>query len=134
MKKTRGVLLTLTLAAWCVCAQAEWTEIQQFDDGMRVFVDPGRIRHEGETVVLQHLVHWGEPQQDEGIYPYQSTLVRTAYDCAEKRERYLGSVSYAGPMGNGAKVTADDNEAEVWYSISEGSMEEKLWKLACERK
>ena len=134
MKTMRRSFLWLALAAWCTGVQAEWTEIQQFDDGMRVFVDPGRVRREGETVVLQHLVRWGEPQQDEGIYPYQSTLVRTAYDCDGKNEKYLGSVSYAGTMGNGARVTADDNEAEVWYSISEGSMEEKLWKLACERK
>lgn len=128
------MLLTLTLAAWCAGVQAGWTELQQLDDGMKIFVDKNLIRRDGDTAVLQHLVHWGEPQQDEGIYPYQSTLVRTAYDCAGKHERYLGSVSYAGPMANGAKVTADDNEAEVWYPISEGSMEEKLWKLACERK
>ena len=34
-------------------------------------------------------------------------------------------------MGDGAKVVEDDDEAEAWYSISEASMEDKLWKIAC---
>jgi hypothetical protein len=47
-------------------------------------------------------------------------------------ERYLGSVSYAGPMGNGDVVISDEDEADKWYTISDGSMEEKLWSVACQ--
>jgi len=131
MKTTQRMLLTLALAAACASAQAEWAEIQKFDDGMRVFVDQATAHRTGETAQLAHLVRWGEPQEEEGIYPYQSTIVRTSYDCVGKRERYLGSISYAEPMGSGVKVIADDNEAESWYSISDASMEEMLWKVAC---
>jgi len=119
------------LLALCARAQAEWVEIQKFDDGMRAFVDQATAQRSGDTAQVTHLVNWGEAQEEEGIYPYRSTIVHTSYDCVGKREKYLGSVSYAEPMGNGAKVKADDDEAEVWYSISEGSMEEKLWKTAC---
>jgi hypothetical protein len=132
MKKTQRIALTLALAGLCATAQAGWTEIQTFDDGMRVFVDKATAqRNSGDTAQLSHLVRWGEPQEEVGISPYRSTVVRASYDCAGKHEKYLGSTSYAEPMGNGAQVAADDNEAEVWYSISEGSMEEKLWKIAC---
>lgn len=131
MKTTKKMLLTLLLTALCGLAHAEWVEIQKFDDGMRAFVDRATAHRNGDTAQLTHLVRWSEPQEEEGIYPYQSTVVRASYDCAGKRERYLGSISYAEPMGTGSKVAADDNEAETWYSISEGSMEEKLWTIAC---
>lgn len=115
-------------------AHAQWTEIHTFEDGMRVYVDSASARRDGDTGQLKHLVRWAEPQSDEGVPPYRSTLVRTEYDCAGKREKYLGSVSYSGPMADGPKVLADDNAAETWYSISDGSMEEKLWKTACKIK
>ena len=131
MKTTNRMLLTLLLATLCAAASAEWLEIQQFDDGMRAFVDKATAHRSGDTAQLTHLVRWSEPQEEEGIYPYQSTVVRSSYDCAGKREKYLGSISYAEPMGTGSKVAVDDNEAETWYPISEGSMEEKLWTIAC---
>ena len=53
------------------------------------------------------------------------------YDCAGKREKYLSSLSFAGAMGDGIKVAADGHEAERWEPVSGGSMEEKLWKIAC---
>ena len=79
---------------------------------------------------ILHLVRWAEPQVDPGLPPYLSTVVRTAYDCTGKKERYLASTSYAGNLGNGATVVADEDAAEGWSSISEDSMEEKIWSLA----
>jgi hypothetical protein len=131
MKKSIPLMLMLTLALFCGTAFAEWIEIQRFDDGMRVFADPASARRTGQTAQLTHLVRWGEPQLEPGSPPYRSTVVQTSYDCVAKRERYLASTSYAGAMGDGAKVSEDDDEADAWYSISEASMEDKLWKLAC---
>ena len=124
-----SLLLALSLASGT--AFAEWIEIQKFDDGMRVFVDRSSARRSGEQAQVTHLVRWSEPQLEPDSPPYRSTVVKTAYDCVAKRERYLASTSYAGTMGDGAKVIEDDDEAEAWYSISESSMEDKLWKIAC---
>lgn len=124
----------LMLALVSGTALAEWTEIQKFDDGMRVFVDQASAQRNGANAQVTHLVRWGEPQIDPGNPPYRSTIVHTTYDCVAKRERYQGSTSYAGTMGDGGKVTEDDDEAEAWYSISESSMEDKLWKIACAAK
>ena len=129
MKKQFMLMSVLALVS--ITARAEWTEIQKFDDGMRVFVDPASARRSGERAQVTHLVRWGEPQLDPDTPPYRSTIVRTAYDCVAKRERYLGSTSYAGTMGNGTKVISDEDEVENWYSISDSSLEEKLWKIAC---
>ena len=131
MKTTKFCILLLTLVFMNSSALAEWTEIEKYEDNTRVFVDKTTAHRSGDTGQVEHLVRWGEAQLDPGHPPYLSTVVRTSYDCLEKRERYLTSTSYAGAMGNGAKVLSDPNEAETWYSISEGSMEEKLWKLAC---
>ena len=127
-------ILILALSLASATALAEWTEIQKFDDGMRVFVDRASARRSGDHAQVIHLVRWGEPQLDPDTPPYRSTIVRTTYDCVAKREKYLGSTSYAGTMGDGAKVAEDDDEAEAWYSISESSMEDKLWKIACAAK
>ena len=127
-------MLMSVLALVSITACAEWTEIQKFDDGMRVFVDQASAQRSGENAQVTHLVRWGEPQLDPGSPAYRSTIVRTTYDCVAKREKYLGSTSYVGTMGDGAKVSEDDDEAEGWYSISEASMEDKLWKIACAAK
>lgn len=131
MKTTKRIALTLALAALSGPVLAEWFEIQKFDDGMRVFVDRASARRSGDTARVTHLVRWGEPQLEPGSPPYLSTVVQTAYDCIAKREKYLASTSYTGAMGNGAIVIADEDEVNGWYSISESSMEDKLWKIAC---
>lgn len=131
MKTKRRLALTLALAAISSAVLAEWIEIEQFDDGMRVYVDKATVRRNGNTAEVSHLVRWGEAQQETGRPPYLSTVVRAAYNCVEKGERYLASISYTGAMGNGDRVISDENEALGWYSISASSMEDKLWTIAC---
>lgn len=131
MKYATRLLFAAAIAAFCGQALADWAEVERYEDNTRVYVDRKTARRDGEIAEVLHLVRWGEPQADPDQPPYLSTVVRTAYDCANRRERYLASTSYAGPMGNGRKVIADEDAAEAWYSISPGSMEEKLWKVAC---
>ena len=130
MKKMRQII-ALALSIGCVSAAAEWTEIDRFEDNTRIYVDRSTAKRDGDIGQVQHLVRWGEPQADPGQAPYLSTLVRTAYDCAGKREKYLASSSFADTMGKGERVIWDEDEAPNWASISDGSMEEKLWKIAC---
>ncbi len=132
MKTTPRFWLATLFAILPLTAFADWNEISRFDDGMRVFVNTGTVERIDEIAVVSHLVRWGEPQKSDEDAVYLSTIVRTRYDCANKLERYLGSVSYAGPMGNGDVVVSDENEADKWYTISDGSMEEKLWSIACQ--
>ena len=132
MKTTPRFWLATLFALFPLSAGADWNEISSFDDGMRVFVNTGTVERIDEIAVVSHLVRWGEPQKSDEEAVYRSTIVRTRYDCANKLERYLGSVSYAGPMGNGDVVISDEDEADKWYTISDGSMEEKLWSVACQ--
>lgn len=134
MKKMNLICSLLVLALMATVARAEWQEIAKFDDGMRVYVDRKSAHRDGDTAQVQHLVRWAEPQEEEGQAAYRSTVVRTVYDCHNKRERYLSSVSFSGPMGEGIKVAADGQEVDHWYSISDASMEEKLWQIACAAK
>ena len=131
MKTGIKMTLALTLATVSALTRAEWTEITRFEDNTRIYVDNKTVRRDGDIAQVLHLVRWGEPQADPGQPSYLSTVVRTAYDCANKKERYLASTSYAGSMGNGATIIADQDDSATWDSISNDSMEEKLWKAAC---
>ena len=131
MNTINRLVLALSLLVFSTAGRAEWTEIEKFEDGMRVFVEPGSVQRAGDTAKVTHLVRWAEPQREPGQPAYLSTKVITAYDCPGKREKYLSSISYAGAMGSGPRIAVDDNEAEGWDPISESSMEEKLWKVAC---
>ena len=124
-------MASLALAMLSAVARAEWQEIARFEDNTRIYVDRKTVQRDGTIAQALHLVRWGEPQADPGLPPYLSTVVRTAYDCTGKKERYLASTSYAGNLGNGATVVADEDAAEGWSSISEDSMEEKIWRVAC---
>ena len=132
MKTTPRFWLATLFAILPLPAFADWNEISSFDDGMRVFVNTATVERIDDIAVVSHLVRWGEPQKSDEDAVYRSTIVRTGYDCAKKLERYLGSTSYAGPMGNGDVVISDEDEADKWYTISEGSMEERLWSVACQ--
>ena len=136
--KSINTFLVLLLLATAGVAHAEWSdsaEIALYEDGTRVYVDPAGALEaaDADTAELMHLVRWGESQQDEGLPAYRSTVVRSAYHCGQKLERYLSSKSYGGSMGDGPRVQIDDHAAESWTTISPGSMEEKLWAVACHR-
>ena len=131
MRKVKQTLSILVLSLLSQAVLAEWMEIEKFEDGMRVYVDKASVLREGDLSQVSHLVRWAEPQEEPGQPAYQSTVVRTRYDCVNKREKYLSSLSFSGPMANGIKVGADGQAVENWYSISDASMEEKLWKIAC---
>ena len=94
MKKLRQII-ALALVLGCASALAEWTEIDRFEDGTRIYADRGNTQRNGDISQVLHLVRWGEAQADPGQAPYLSTLVRTAYDCANKHEKYLASTSFA---------------------------------------
>ena len=135
MKNLSARLFSLLLFAFAGAAHADWIEITLYDDGTRVFAEPASVGKgaDADTAELTHLVRWAAPQQDDGLPAYRSTVVRSAYHSGEKLERYLSSKSYAGSMGDGPRVQIDDHAAESWTTISPGSMEEKLWAVACHR-
>jgi hypothetical protein len=125
------LVLVVFLAVLPGAVQAEWLEVFKFDDGMRIFVDQSTLSREGDIAEISHLVRWGEPQVVDKSHVYRSTVVKSTYDCAGKHERYLSSISYEEPMGTGAMILEDENSAESWYTISDSSMEDKLWSIAC---
>lgn len=132
MKKTVKLALALLLVVSNTGALAEWTAVEKFEDNTEVFADPTSAQRSGDLAQLRHLVRWGEPQADDGYPPYRSTVVRMAYDCRTRKEKYLASISYAGATGDGERIVSDENEAESWTGVSDASMEEKLWTIACD--
>ena len=134
LKRIIPVVPAIAGALFCSSVAADWQEVYKFEDGMRIFVDKATVTRNGDIAEVVHLVRWAEPQQVDDNQAFRSTAVRTAYDCAGKHERYLSSISYADPMGEGEMILEDVQAAESWFSISEASMEDKLWAVACAAK
>ncbi|MBV5337150.1 MAG: hypothetical protein J0653_04045, partial [Deltaproteobacteria bacterium] len=70
MDTINRVVLALFLLMFSAAGYAEWSEIEKFEDGMLVFVDPGSVRRTGDTARVTHLVRWAEPQREPGQPPY----------------------------------------------------------------
>ncbi len=131
-------LLVLTPSAWGKKASMDdepWELIELFEEGALYVERQSMQFNETEnTGQLRFLVAWKEAQEDfVGGEKYRSTKISALYNCAERLETQLAEITYQGKMGTGKVLSKETYDAPETYSFSEGSMEEKLWKIACKR-
>jgi len=67
----------------------------------------------------------------EGV-SYSSAKAHMEYDCADQRYEGL-AVMYSSNMGNGNVLDRSSGKGK-WLRISPGSLDQSLWKLACDKK
>jgi surface-adhesin protein E len=120
----------LVLSSGPACA--EWVAIGSTDDGMTAYGDPDTIRRKGEMVKMWSLFDFQIMQYVEGI-PSLSKKGESEYDCAEERLRLLALVEYSGNMGKGNVVYTGSIE-QPWKPVVPRSVDQGLWKLACNKK
>jgi surface-adhesin protein E len=113
-------------------AGAEWVAIGSTDDGMTAYADPDTIRRKGEMVKMWSLFDFQIMQYVEGI-PSLSKKGHSEYDCAEERLRLLALEEYSGNLGKG-KVVYSDAIEQPWKPVVPRSVDQALWKLACDKK
>jgi hypothetical protein len=58
---------------------------------------------------------------------------QSEYDCAQERLRLLALVEYSGNIGKG-KVVYTDSIEQPWKPVVPRSVDQALWKLACDKK
>ena len=114
-------------------AQAEWVDIGgKVQDGLtiyRVYVDPDNIQRNGDVVTLWALFDYTTIQSIVGG-PWLSSKAQRQFDCAEKRIRLLGYMTFTGNMGSGESVFSNSQETK-WEPIAPDSIDRKLWEVAC---
>ena len=136
MKKVLVLLLLMVSTS----VFAEWTPVDGSKDGdMTVYIDFGTIKRKGNKVKMWKLYDFktvkklavkklGENDR------YLSGVFYTEYDCEEETGRMLDLYLYSGNMRQGDIVYSHKNIKEEAESIIPQSIEESLFKIACDKK
>lgn len=108
-----------------------WVRIDSKPDFDYYVEVPARPRQEN-TVAMRTMRNYEVPQRV-GPATFLSSTLLNEYDCAYKRMRILGWVTYANAMGQGQgqKAMNDVEESSTWEAVVPGSNGESVWKVAC---
>ena len=128
MKKLTLLLLLLVSTS----VFAEWTKVGGTDD-MTSYADFGTIKRKGNKVKMWGLHDFKTVQKFEN-YRYLSSLTRFEYDCEEETVRHLDFHWYSSNMGQGEIVVSSTNIKNEARSIIPESIDETLFKIACDKK
>ena len=132
VKRSAGaaaITATLTLFA-CGTVQAEWLLLGAEEGIYNAYGDPDTIRRVDGKVRMQGVYDFPRGDFTPEGRALHSTRVTREYDCDARRVRLLGHVDHAGHMSEGAAV-AIGVEPGRWESVTEASMDERFWNMAC---
>ena len=127
MKKLIPMLLLVGVSTNVL---AKWTGIGKSPDGdTTIYIDFTTIRKHGDLVKMWHLYDFQTTKTASGIR-YFSSKGQEEYDCKEEQSRALAFSMFFDKMGDGVanySGVVDSN----WNPVSPGSIDEKLFKIAC---
>ena len=111
---------------------AEW-ELVSGDDSVKltVYVDRDTIRRKGSLVTMWQLYDYKTVQTVAGD-SLLSIQRHNEYDCTESRTRMLAYTWFASNMGRG-RVVYKTAEEQPWASIVPRSIDQSLWRVACNK-
>jgi hypothetical protein len=112
---------------------AEWTALKwtHEDGGLTLYVDYTTVRKKDNIVKMLSLVDFEVTEK--GEVDLFSSRAQNEYDCKEKKIRQLFYALYSDSMGKG-KMEHSNSEHLKWLPVRPGSMEEAMWKVACDQK
>ena len=116
-----GLMLLMTATA----ASAEWA-VAYRDDEIAFYFDRTTIRRNGNLVKMLNLY-------DNKTLDFKSTLsirAQQEFDCKKERMRTLAQTGFSGQMAKGEVIYTND-DTKKWTTVSPGTANEKLWKIAC---
>ena len=111
---------------------AEWVLTSGDDEvGLKVYVDPESIRRKGNLAKMWQLYDYKTVQTVAGdsLLSFQR---HNEYNCAEPRSRMLAYTWFSSNMGRG-RVVYKTTEEQQWERIISGSIDQTLWKVACNK-
>jgi len=101
---------------------------------MTAYIDYGTIKKKGNKVKMWHLQDYKAVQSLSRNGGYLSGASYHEYDCEEETKRMLDLYLYSGNMGDGEIINSHQNIKEEAKSILPGSIDEKLFNIACSKK
>jgi hypothetical protein len=99
---------------------------------MTTYVNPSTIHKDGNKVKMWYMKDF-KSMQEEAADRFMSITFQGEYDCKETRSRILAFTWYKENKGEGNVVYTETAPAE-WNPVFPGSVEETVFKYACERK
>lgn len=111
-------------------ASAQWQSLGE-NEIEKAYVDATDIqksRH--DTVKMWSMFDLISPRNI-GDMRYLSMKIQREYACREKKTRIISRSAYAEHMGIGNMIYSS-NTHDKWAAIQPDSVEEALWKIACE--
>jgi surface-adhesin protein E len=129
---TRLLLITLLMLS-SELAYAEWMAVGGNEEaGVTVYADLGTIRRKGNLVKMWELFDH-KTTQNIGVGLFMSRKGQREYDCTKERYRLLTFMQFSGNMGSGTVGYSSSGEGR-WIPVQPGSLDQSLWKLACDKK
>ncbi len=128
MKK---LLFALTLTLISTHTMAEWTKIVESDDegGYTAYADMDSYRKSGDRVRMWILLDYKTEQNTTGVN-FLSKTIRRDYDCKGNHLRTLAFKLFSWNMERGSLVRSY-NQPRNWEIVQPESMDETVWKFAC---
>jgi len=125
-----GMLFTLLVSSGP--AYADWMSLGTSDSGTTVYADLATLRREGDLVKMLVLFDFKTTQTKADV-SFLSAKAQMEYDCAEQRYEGLAVTYFSGNMGNGQLVDRSSGKGKR-LRVSPDSLDQALWKLACDKK
>ena len=113
----KGIFLVLLLL-YSINGYCEWTLFHTSNIGKQ-YVEFSTIKKNGKYLRVWDLINYNDNK---------SQITLSEFDCDEEKTRYLGLVSYSGPMGTG--ISRDIETPNSWrYEIPNSSGHQLLKKV-----
>ena len=125
-----GMLFTLLVSSGP--AYANWMSLGASDSGTTVYADLATLRREGDLVQMLVLFDFKTTQTKADV-SFLSAKAQMEYDCAEQRYEGLAVTYFSGNMGNGQLLDRSSGKGKR-LRVSPDSLDQALWKLACDKK
>ena len=121
--------LLICLLLLCSPAWAAWKSVAEDDTGVTYADSATAVKH-GQTAILWSLLDYKSFQRMVEV-GYFSQKAQVEYDCERRQARGLQLTLHAEHMGEG-KVIYSDESAHEWEAVEPDSLQETLWKIACQ--
>jgi hypothetical protein len=125
-----GMLFTLLVSSGP--AYADWMSLGASDSGTTVYADLATLRREGDLVKMLVLFDFKTTQTKADV-SFLSAKAQMEYDCAEQRYEGLAVTYFSDNMGNGQLLDRSSGKGKR-LRVSPDSLDQALWKLACDKK